>query len=67
MFLDDDEDEEGSELEGHERSEFREHGGLSGGGVAGAMDNDYLFLHLDEPRQGKYWPAWISCSKLGER
>ena len=52
-FPDDDDDEEGSELEGNERSEFREHGGLSGAGAAGGMDNDYLFLHLDEPRQGR--------------
>lgn len=44
---DEDDDDEGSEIAAHER-EFGEH---NHGGAAG-MDNDYLFLHLDEPRQG---------------
>jgi hypothetical protein len=51
LFLDDD-DEEGSEIEGHDRPDFGEHGGHGNAG-AGGVENDYLFLHLDEPRQGK--------------
>ncbi|CAB4034551.1 Hypothetical predicted protein, partial [Paramuricea clavata] len=47
----DDDDEEGSEIEGHDRPDFGEHGGHGNAG-AGGMENDYLFLHLDEPRQG---------------
>jgi hypothetical protein len=47
----DDDEEEGSEIEGHERHEFGDHGGHGNAGGSG-MENDYLFLHLDEPRQG---------------
>ena len=50
-FTSDDDEEEGSEIEGHERHEFGDHAGHGNAGGS-AINDDYLFLHLDEPRQG---------------
>ena len=59
MILDeeDDDDEENSEIEGNETSEFAEqipsvHG-------ASGIVNDFLFLPLDEPRQGMHSLCFI--------
>ena len=47
---DEEDEEDGSELEGNERGDH-DHADDEGN------ENDYLFLHLDEPRQGTREPT----------